>query len=340
MAPALVVLGPVGLAAAVLVAALSVAGGAPQPAPPGLPDPGPFTGWTLPAVRLAADVTGAAVIGLLMLPALLLGPSEPASGHAVRLAARWTGATVLAVGAQILLSASDVTGRPVLAGLSGPDLALFIAVTPQGWACVAQLVVAAGLAVALTLLTRGRLRRFTEWHALVGALALVALPALVGHSTTSNQHAAAAAFLVAHVVAAALWVGGLAVLLWLWWRSPAVLSDATARFSPLALRCAATIAVTGPIAGVLHVGWVALVTTGYGLLLVAKAVVLAFLVGGGWLHRRFSLPALATAAADRAAGVERHGLGRAFARLAGAELIIMGVALGVAVALSRSPVQP
>src|SRR5690625_5631506 len=35
--------------AGALVLALSIGGGAPEPSPPGIPDPGPLTGWGLPS---------------------------------------------------------------------------------------------------------------------------------------------------------------------------------------------------------------------------------------------------------------------------------------------------
>lgn len=67
----------------------------------------------------------------------------------------------------------------------------------------------------------------------------------------------------------------------------------------------------------------ALWTTGYGGLLLAKAAVLLVLGAAGWLHRRGAL-----------APVVRGDAG-AFARPAAAEVGLMAVALGLAVALTR-----
>jgi len=50
------------VAAAALVLALVVGGGAPQPSLPGIPDPGPVTGWALPLLRLAEEAFREAAI--------------------------------------------------------------------------------------------------------------------------------------------------------------------------------------------------------------------------------------------------------------------------------------
>ena len=65
--------------------------------------------------------------------------------------------------------------------------------------------------------------------------------------------------------------------------------------------------------------------TDYGVLVLVKSVALVALGVAGWLHRRRLLDAIGQAA------------GRvAFWRLVAAELVLMGVASGVAVALSRT----
>jgi putative copper export protein len=103
------------------------------------------------------------------------------------------------------------------------------------------------------------------------------------------------------------------------------LAVALPRFSALALGCFVAVAGSGAVSA-----WTRLEqpeqlwTTGYGGLLLAKAAALALLGGAGWLHRRRSLPGVA--AGDRGA----------FVRLAAAEVGLMGVALGLAVALSRT----
>ena len=67
--------------------------------------------------------------------------------------------------------------------------------------------------------------------------------------------------------------------------------------------------------------------TSYGLLVVAKALALLALGYAGWRHRRSLLARACSSSAEGA---------RAFVRLVLAELAVMGLAVGVAVALARS----
>src|SRR3954449_6611299 len=64
------------VAAAALVLALVAGGGAPQGTLPGIPDPGPVTGWGLPLVRLAADLAAVCAVGLALTAAFLLPASS------------------------------------------------------------------------------------------------------------------------------------------------------------------------------------------------------------------------------------------------------------------------
>src|SRR5205823_4383519 len=73
------------IAAAVLLLALVVGGGAPQGGVPGIPDPGPVTGWGLPLLRLAADLAAVAAVGLALAAAFLLpAPSAELRGERAR----------------------------------------------------------------------------------------------------------------------------------------------------------------------------------------------------------------------------------------------------------------
>ena len=119
----------------VLVVVLLAGGGAPQPVPAGLPDPGAATGWGLPVARLLAGLAGVATVGLLLAAALLLpSPADrladvPRRGVALAagLAALW----LVAVAAEVVLTVSDIFGVPLAAGgrpddaaqLPGSDLA-------------------------------------------------------------------------------------------------------------------------------------------------------------------------------------------------------------------------
>ena len=63
--------GATGLAAAVLVVSLLLAGGAPEPGLPGLPDAGLLTGWGLQAATLLYQLAAVVAIGCLLTGAVL-----------------------------------------------------------------------------------------------------------------------------------------------------------------------------------------------------------------------------------------------------------------------------
>ena len=66
-------------------------------------------------------------------------------------------------------------------------------------------------------------------------------------------------------------------------------------------------------------------TSAYGAVLAVKIAAIVVLGAMGWAHRRWTLDLL------------RRGRPRAFTRLAGVEMLVMGATFGVAVALSRTP---
>ncbi len=316
----------------VLVVVLLAGGGAPQPVPAGLPDPGAATGWGLPVARLLAGLAGVATVGLLLAAALLLpSPADrladvPRRGVALAagLAALW----LVAVAAEVVLTVSDIVGVPIAQAADPTMLRSFLGQTSQGRALLVQvalLVVVAGLARS-TATTRGALA------ALLVAVAALAPPALTGHSASAGSHDLAVASLLVHLVAAALWVGGLAALAWAAAAGTDSLRFAVPRFSTLAAWCFTAVAASGVVnAGVRLGGLEPLVTSAYGGLVVAKAVALAVLGGFGWWHRSRTVTGLD---ATGAGGVRA---GRLFLSVAAAELVVMAATIALAVGLSRTP---
>ena len=314
------------IGAVVLLLALVFAGGAPEEVAPGLPDPGVLTGWGLPVARLLFDVAAVAVVGTFV-TALLLPDSRFAdTAPRVLTVARWAAAAWAATAlALLVLTVSDVLGEPVSAVGSARFLGYF-------WQFSLGRALLLVVAVALTLAAYAGWTRTRAGAAVLFALAVGGiLPVMFsGHSAASADHDLATSSLVVHVVAASVWVGGLAGVLLLLRRDTALLSKVVPRYSVLALVCFGAVAFSGLLnAWVRTSGDLGLwATSGYGALLAVKVAALVGLGLIGWSHRQRTIDRL------------RSGRPYAFARLAAGEVLVMVGTLGVAVALSRTPPPP
>ncbi|HVM27958.1 MAG TPA: CopD family protein [Mycobacteriales bacterium] len=296
------------------VAALALGGGAPEPPPPGLPDAGPVTGWAVRLLRLAGHAAALVAAGGLL--AALLGSLPVRRRLVAGAAVAWSLVALL----EVVVGLADVVARPATAVLERELLAFYVREVPQGRALLLTAVLAATTAVAVAV---GQAATRAGATAALLAVLLTAMPHVVtGHAASAGNHRLAQVALAGHVAAVVLWVGGLGALALLRGR----LALAASRFSPLALGCAAAVGVTGAASAWLGLGTLAeLWTTGYGGLVLAKSAAFAVLVLAGALHRRRTLPLLAA------------GQAGAFGRLAAGEVGVMAVALGLAVALARTP---
>lgn len=327
------------VAGGVLVVALVIGGGAPQAAPAGIPDPGPVTGWGLPLLRLVTDLAAVAAVGLALAAALLLpAPSPQLRGERARDAASVAVAgLVVALGAlvQIPLTLSNVLAVPPTQALSPTLVSQFVTETDVGRALAVQVVIAAVAAVTAAVV--GTVAGAC-WL-LVLTLGMLVPQALAGHAATATSHTLAVASLLVHVLAAALWTGGLLALAVAARRGVAGLRYAVPRFSTLALWCFVAVAVSGIVNAGVRLGSVeALLGTAYGGLVLMKAGALLVLAAFGQRHRSRSVPGLAQR--ERAEGPDAPAGVRAFASLAVAELAVMAGTFGVAVALGRTPTPP
>ena len=305
----------------VLVAALGYGGAVDDSVLPGIPSPGPLTEWALPVVTLLSTVAGVLTVGGTVLAAFLLpGDGRSVSAYGWVLLRRSTWTALVGVAASVLLmvlTVSDVLGVPV-ARLSREPVVSFALSVSQGQGLLWQ----AGLGLAVAVLSRAGLSRGTA--ALTAGLALVTLlpPAFTGHAAGAGNHQIAVSSLAVHVLAASLWVGGLAGLLAV--RRHRRFAETAARYSRLALGCFVATALSGAVNAAVRLGsWD--LTSRYGVLVLGKVIALLAVGAIGVAHRSRTLPAL------------RAGRPGAFLRLAAGELVVFGAAVGLAVALSRSP---
>ncbi|HET7475163.1 MAG TPA: bifunctional copper resistance protein CopD/cytochrome c oxidase assembly protein [Dermatophilaceae bacterium] len=315
-------LGLAGLVAvAVLLPAGLASGAFDAPVAP-FPDPGAVVRFGLPVARVLRDLAAATTVGLLVLAAFVV-PESPTTRRrivAARGAAVAAGIWLLAGLVTTVLTFADFSNVP----LTDPGFGATLLQSALPLEPLRVLALNAVLA-AVVATGAGLARTRTPMAALAAVAVLALLPlALTGHAGGSAAHDTAVDSLTVHLVASSVWVGGLLGLVLLRPTLGPALPVSAARYSVLAGWCFAAVAGSGVVNAWLRLGGVGGLATTYGLLVVLKVAALVSLGAAGWRQRRAVLPRLA------------EGSGRAFARLALAEVVVMGAAFGLAAALSRS----
>ncbi|MFJ8507413.1 copper resistance CopC/CopD family protein [Streptomyces avermitilis] len=123
----------------------------------------------------------------------------------------------------------------------------------------------------------------------VVAAGLAASWAMAEHASTGIQAGLAMPVDVLHLLAVALWLGGLTTLLVALYRAPSIEAAAVRRFSRVAFASVVALTVTGLYQSWRQVGsWSALTDTTYGQLLLVKVGLVAVLVGVAWISRRWT----------------------------------------------------
>ncbi|GAA2747385.1 cytochrome c oxidase assembly protein [Terrabacter aerolatus] len=332
----------VGLVSSVLAARFS---GAAEALPGGLTDAGPVVRWSLPLVRVVHDVAASLTIGSLLLAATMIpgrtraessALDEPrrAAAYRVATASAFVWAVAGAVG--VVFTFADAAGLSVANPDFGNQLmgsvwsietlrvGLLSTVAAFVVASVAAVSRSRAVAVALTAL------------ATLGLLVL----GLAGHAGGSADHETAVNAIAAHLLSAAIWVGGLIALIVL--RRP--LGDALGvvarRYSTVALWCFVTLGVSGVMSATTRLGSWSDLGTPYGVLVLVKVLAFTALGVAGVWHRRVTLDRIDGVVESRSTSALARGAesarGRLFVRLAVVETLVMALAFGVATALARS----
>src|SRR5580765_4231479 len=316
---------PVPLAIGVGAVALVLAGLATAAfSPYAVADPGAAVRWGLPLTEVVRDVSMSAALGLLGLAVFVLPErsSTDRRGQARRLAAVAAGLWATAGALAVLFTFGDLSGTPLSSSTYWSQVSTFVLTLEFTRVLVINaavgLVVALGAAVA-------RSRAATAWLLTLGLVGLVVL-ALTGHAAGSADHEAAVNSLGVHLLGVGIWVGGLIGLVALRPVLGVDLGASVARYSTVALWCFVAVALSGIQQSWLRLGSLAGLDTAYGALIVVKALALIALGVLGWRQRGRLARRLGANPFD----------GKAFARLALTEVALMGLAIGVAVALGRS----
>lgn len=329
-------------ATAGVILALVVGGAA---VPPKLLDPGPVVMWGLPIVKMIANLAGAAMLGSLVLALFGLRsgtrPFDVALDTASIAAALFTVTSAVAA-VMTLLAAFN----PKLTADSsfGDQLGMFLLTLPLGQAWLITVLMGA----VITLLAFG-------WRGWTGTLMTAVLAAAAflplatqGHSGDLAGHNVAVNAILLHTVGAAVWIGGLMLLVVLRGfgsktksaKTKDAKSDAVdlpllvSRYSSLALAAFVVVAISGIARTIVAVGsWEELLSP-YGLIVIGKAILLIALgLFGAWYRRRL-IPHFAGANSGASSGSKEK---RSFWTLILGELALMGLASGAAAALARTP---
>ena len=298
----------------------------------GLPDPGPITTYGIPALTALGEVAAVVAVGSLLLAAFLVPPQISGvldiDGYlAVRTAAKASAMWAICAAVLVPLTLSDASGQPM--GSVAAQPAQFLGAigdveASTAWAITA--VVAAITAASCAAVLRHR------WTPILFAVSLLALlpRAVTGHSSTGGNHDIATNSLILHILAAALWVGGLLALVAHALRGGGHLAVATRRFSLIALIAFLAMAVSGAVNAAVRVPVTSLWESTYGVLILAKIAAFAVVGALGWLQRRRTVGALALDPANR----------RTLITLTMTETLVLVVTVGLAVALGRTPPPP
>ncbi len=316
--------GPLVLGASSLIALLvllAYGGGA---ATLVIADPGPVIRWGLPISTVAVNLAAAGMVGSLVLALFALTAGERAFDVAL---------DVASISAAVFTVAAGVTGFFTFVNVSnaapsgdmlfGEQLGSFLVNQELGRTWLFTTVAGAAVTV-LTFAVRGWTSTF-----LVAILALAVLVPMgtQGHSGELSTHAVAMTSIILHTLAAAVWIGGLLLIVIVRPLLPrAALTPLVRRYSTIALVAFVVVAFSGVARAFVALGdWAGLFTP-YGAILMLKVVVLVAIgLLGAWYRTRLI------------GRLDQERPARRFWGLVVLELALMGIASGAGVALARTP---
>jgi copper transport protein len=287
------------------------------------------TTWRDDVARWLLFASLALLIGPLAVRLLVLrGPVPPALERRFHLVTTVAAMAVINVGiAAFVIRASNALQLPFGDLLYG-DLQPFAEKTRFG---VAFLVMTVGFGVVATLLMLAWVfdREAPRWWALGLSALLVSGLSLAGHQGT-EPNASWASELAdwLHLVAACVWVGGVATLaLLVWPAAPGLRARAFLGFSRIAVGLVATMVLAGAYLALQRLpAWSDLWETDYGRALLVKLAIVALALAWGGFHHTVVRPRL-----EAGSGV------RARPSLVGETVVALTVLLAAAVLTNVSP---
>lgn len=259
----------------------------------------PASGALYDIARYAAYAAVALLIGA----ATFVLVCRPASAEPLRGLVRAGWWVLVATTAALLLFRGPYERGTGPSTLLDPELVENTLTSRPGWALLARLALLAGAAVFLVRLGRGaaaetegpekeQVRPKPVVLAVGGVLAvgLAGTWAAAEHASAGIQVPLAMTSSMLHLLAMAVWLGGLAALLTTLHRSETLLSAASvARFSRLAFASVAVLVLTGVYQSWRGLGsWDAVFDTSYGRILVVKVCAVVLLLAAAGFSRRWT----------------------------------------------------
>jgi len=221
----------------------------------------------------------------------------------------------------IVLTLANILNANVTDVLQPNILRSFILQIPLGQYLFTQLL----LSILISLIVPRFNSIGTGTFLLLATLLAIVIPVFQSHSASSGSHSMAIGSLAIHVIALALWVGGVFALAFL---TPESRAHAVPRFSVLALWAAIAVVVSGSVNAFIRLDFKEAWTSSYAYLVIAKVFLTVGLIVIGYLHRK-NLKKLSEIKGSK------------FLQLILAEVVIMTVtlAIGSLLASSQPPVR-
>ncbi|WP_053662812.1 copper resistance protein CopC [Streptomyces sp. NRRL F-7442] len=268
------------------------------PVDPG-PTEDPLTATLHKTARYLSYLAVALLVGTAAFVALCR-PPDPAPLRRPLVAAWWT--LLAATVALLVLRAPYEAGTGPSAALDPAALGDTLTTRPGALLLTRLgLLVPVGAYLARTARARRGSTRPAAGVGVVLAVALALTWAAAEHAAAGPQVPVAMASSVLHLLATAVWLGGLVALLTTLRASRSAPGAATVvRFSRTAFAAVTVLVVTGVYQSWRGLGsWQALTATTYGRLLLAKVVLVAVLLGAAAVSRRWTAALVTTPAAVR-----------------------------------------
>ncbi|WP_051470614.1 cytochrome c oxidase assembly protein [Arthrobacter sp. 35/47] len=282
-----------------------------------------FTG-----AKLLFNLAAACTIGSLILVRFALSPAEPAYNTGLRFVAFATTVWTLAAALLNVMNFQLVGGVSLFSARFLPDFIAFSTTAEAGRSGLLSFVIAASVCALSFVIRRRTAVAGTAVLAFTGLLPLI----LNSHAEGAGDHADNTMFLVLHVGAATVWLGGLvAVAVLHRVLAPERLGTVVGRYSTLALGAFVVLGFSGSLMAWDQLGSRSSLGTTYGAIVVAKTAAFGVLGIFGAVHRRRVMKQLER---DPRQGTRR------FMLLVVVELAVMGAASGLAAALARTPAPP